>query len=128
MASTVSGGDGRFELRDVGFGSLVLRAATTTGPLARAETALRLSAATPVLDTGDLLLDGERPRVVSVTPSDGASGVGLTPVLEAVFSEPLGAALHGRRPQEFVELSGPYGSVPAIVSLESPATRLFASR
>ena len=124
VASTVSGGDGRFELRDVGFGSLVLRAATTTGPLARAEMALPLSAATPVVDTGDLLLDGERPRVVSVTPSDGATGVGLTPVLEAVFSEPLGAALHGRRPQEFVELSGPYGIVPVTVTLDAGDTAL----
>jgi hypothetical protein len=124
VASTVSGGDGRFELRDVGFGSLVLRAATTIGLLARAEMAFPLSAATPIVDTGDLLLDGERPRVVFVTPSDGASGVGLTPVLEAAFSEPLGAALHGRRPQEFVELSGPYGIVPVIVALGAGDTSI----
>ncbi len=122
VASTVSGTDGRFELRDVGFGSLVLRAETTTGPLARAEMALSLSAATPVVDTGDLLLDGERPRVVSLSHADGATGVGLTPVLEAVFSEPLGAALYGRRPQEFVELSGPYGIVPVTVALDAGDT------
>jgi len=124
VASTVSSADGRFELRDVGFGPLVLRAATTTGPLARAEVAVPLSAATPVVDTGDLLLDGERPRFESGTPSDGAPGVGLTPSIEAVFSEPLGAALHGRRPQDFVELSGPYGTVPVTVTLDAGDTRL----
>ncbi|HYN41898.1 MAG TPA: Ig-like domain-containing protein, partial [Thermoanaerobaculia bacterium] len=123
-ASTVSGDDGRFELQDVGFGGLVLRAETTTGPLARAELALSISAATPVVDTGELLFDGQRPQVVFLSPSDGASGVGLTPALEATFSEPLGAALHGRRPQEFVELSGPYGTVPAIVTLDAGNTVL----
>lgn len=127
VASTVSGVDGSFEIRDLGHGDLVLRAATTTGPLARAELALRLSAATPVLEAGDLLLDGERPWVVSTTPVNGASSVELVPVLRAEFSEPLGAALHGRRPQEFVELSGPYGSVPVLVSLEPGETVLRLS-
>jgi hypothetical protein len=127
VASTVSGADGRFDLRDVGFGELVLRASTSAGPIARGETAVALSAAIPVRDTGDLLLDGEGPRVVSVTPADGASGVGLSPVLTAVFSEPLGVALHERRPQEFVELSGPHGIVPVSVSLEADETALRIS-
>ncbi len=100
VASTVSSADGRFELRDVGFGHLVLRAATTTGLLARVEVAIALSASTPVVGTGDLILDGERPRVVLGTPSDGSFDVALTPAIEAVFSEPLGAALHGRRPED----------------------------
>ena len=124
VASTVTGTDGRFELRDVGFGNLLLRAATTTGPLARVETPFPLSAAHPVFDTGDLLLDDERPRFVSVTPSDGAEGVGLTPVIATAFSEPLGAALHERRPGEFVELSGPYGAVSIIVTLDAGDTTL----
>ncbi len=127
VASTVSGGDGRFEIRDVGFGDLVLRASTTAGPLARVETAVVLSAASPVRDTGELLLDGERPRLVSVTPTDGASGVGLSPVLTAVFSEPLGVALHERRPRDFVELSGPYGNVAVAVSLEPDESALRVS-
>lgn len=127
VASTVSGGDGRFELRDVEYGDLVLRASTTSGPLARVETALPLRAEAPVRDTGDLLLDGEAPRVVSTMPADGATGVALGPSLEAHFSEALGAALHGRRPGDFVELSGPYGAVPVSVSLESAETALRAS-
>ena len=68
--------------------------------------------------------DRERPLLVSATPSDGALGIGLTPIIEATFSEPLGAALHGRQPREFVELNGPSGSVPVVVSLETGDTVL----
>ncbi len=124
VGSAVSGADGRFEARDVPLAGLVLRAVTTTGPLARSEVPVVLSAGAPVFDAGDLLLDAERPALVHVSPADGTTGVGLLPVLEAVFSEPLGAALFWREPREFVELTGPFGGVPTTVTLEAGETTL----
>lgn len=127
VASTVSTVEGRFELRELPLSDLVLRAGTTTGPAARAEVAFRLAASGPAMNVGDVLLDGEAPSAVWVTPPDGSSGIGLAPVLELAFSEPLGAALHGRSPGDYVELAGPFGDVRLSVTLAAGDTTLRAA-
>ena len=124
VASTVTGPDGRFELTDVPLASLAFRASATTGPVARTERTVSLSAAEPVAELHDLLLDAERPRLVAVTPSDGTTGVELRPLVEARFSEPLGVDLLARTPKSFVALSSPFGEVPVDVALEEGGTTL----
>lgn len=86
--AAVTGPDGRFELRDVPLRQFFV-IAETSEPVARLFVSGGLSAAAPVGDLGDLVLDGSRPTLVSVDPVDGTTGVGLMPSIRFSFSEPL---------------------------------------
>lgn len=87
-AGAVADALGLFELRDVPFRNFFVIADTTT-PLSRVFVEGRLTAGAPVLDLGDLVLDDSAPALVAVDPPDGSAGLGLTPAIRFIFSEPL---------------------------------------
>lgn len=86
--AAVTAADGSFEMRDVPLRSFWI-VADGSAPYGRAYAPGTLSAATPVEDLGDVVLDETPPTLLAVEPPFGAVGVGLTPEVRFTFSEPL---------------------------------------
>ncbi|HXH06729.1 MAG TPA: carboxypeptidase regulatory-like domain-containing protein [Vicinamibacterales bacterium] len=83
--------DGTFRFRDLALGTYVLSVTDPLGAgIARAPATLAEQGVE--IDLGDIALDEQPPRVVSLTPADGAMHVPVAQPIQILFSEPVDPA------------------------------------
>lgn len=111
---------GGFAIAGIPLGAVSLSAAEASSMgVYRAE--LTLTPAADDLDLGDLLLDNRPPRVLTLSPPDGATGVPLDAAIEIDFDEPMAPASFDR---ENFQLRADGVSVPGSLGLTMDDTRL----
>lgn len=88
VLQVTTGLDGRFAFDAIPLGPFTI---SILEPVSRGVRTRRgvLSASGEVLDVGDLVLDNEAPRVASVTPDSGATGVSRNAPIVVQFTEPM---------------------------------------
>ncbi|MFM7102850.1 MAG: Ig-like domain-containing protein, partial [Verrucomicrobiota bacterium] len=86
---TTTDRDGLFAFATVPLGTNLLLEARATTFSGIASRRLDLTANGATNQVGDVVLDEDPPRVVSVTPADGTDGVGIRSVVEVLFSEAI---------------------------------------
>ncbi|MCP5152800.1 MAG: Ig-like domain-containing protein [Ectothiorhodospiraceae bacterium] len=108
-----TGVDGQFDFSGIPFGPVAVDVLEpSTGGVARLAGSIDL--ASPDLALGDVVLDAQAPRVVAVSPADGASGVALRPTIAITFDEPVLPSTV--TPVGVVTLTGPAGPVGRLLA------------
>jgi concanavalin A-like lectin/glucanase superfamily protein/Big-like domain-containing protein/thrombospondin type 3 repeat protein len=106
---------GLFNLSNIPVGSFNLEAiAASVGGIARLSSAL--SSNGQVLDLGNVRLDEDDPRVVSVTPPNTAVGIPITTTVELLFNEALATGSLDTN-GVYLRLNTSTSNVPATVQL-----------
>ena len=112
--------NGQFRIPGIPLGRVTLDAAEPiSAGIYRA--GLELPSGAAELDLGDLVLDNQAPRVIAVSPEDGASAVPLHTAVELVFDEPMDAASFAAAS---FTLSSSSGSLNGTWTLVDGGTRL----
>lgn len=123
LANGVTASDGTFEIHDVEIAKIAALGVLTSGAPGSAVKTGTLTTAAPVLDLGDIVLDGVPPQVIATDPANGATGLGLAPTFRFTFSEPIWG-IDG----SLVHLYGPTGEQGAGgLSLDATRTILTVS-